>query len=203
MQPCEKPLYSVQHPRKCIHQSTHTHTRIQPSVLTTHWLHTDPAVCCCPSPCRASPPGSQRTRSAVSRLCWVVMVRKPTGPESWMAMSSYWWAHRNDSSSYRKSANISVSFQAHREHELIVGFVWSMACSHGAGEDIRCIKMDFKWLVYSEKWLMKRGRECMKSPWRFIHKGNERGRFPKSQAFIHPAERCEKRTRGAATLTPQ
>ena len=50
---------------------------------------------------------------------------------------------------------------------------------------------------------MKRGREWMKSPWRFIHKGNERGCFPRSPAFIHPEERCERRTRGAALLTSQ
>lgn len=57
------------------------------------------------STCRASPPGSRRTRCAVSRLWWMEMDPKPTGPESWMAMSSYWWAHSNDSSSYWKPLN--------------------------------------------------------------------------------------------------
>lgn len=42
----------------------------------------------------------------------------------------------------------------------------------------------------------------MKSPWRFIGKGNERGRFPRSPAFIHPAERRERRRRGGRGGVP-
>ncbi len=59
----------------------------------------------CLAPCRASPPGRRRTRSTVSRLWWTVTAPKPTGPESWTAMSSYWWAHNNDSLFHWKPLN--------------------------------------------------------------------------------------------------
>lgn len=56
-----------------------------------------------------------------------------------------------------------------------------------------------KQLAYSVWEMVNATRQgCMKSPWRFIHKGNERGCFPRSPAFILPTERRERRTRGAA-----
>jgi len=103
--------------------------------------------------------------------------------------------------------NHKILFWMQRKYVLMAHLsaplVSSVACSH---RDIGCIMMGFK--AASALLCLRNSKrnevwESMKSPWRFNHKGNERSRFPRSWAFIHPVERCERRTTGAPALTLQ